>query len=1461
MYYQKQSYSINTQYFKYFLFIFLINLLFVFVLFQYNVAAEKIVMNSAYENHDNNSCENYKENHLICENEYKQTDIVFDSTGSMYEEVSAMKEVIVDFADELKSSGIDYRLGLTEYRAFQLETCGDKTSFPYKIYNNGDLTSFANSLKSWIENISVKGGGYESVLAALKHTITDQKWRSNSKKIIILVGDEVPEPDGHECNHENNTLNGVISELKKNSIITYVIGTDQKCINQNNNTCTEWESNDSMITIARETGGQFYNITNTSTIIPLIHQIKDALKCTFDIVPYASCENEYDHTDKTHMHIEAQLVGKDRKFIPFIEKQMTVSAVIYNSEGNKITEVELNPESSSSYGEYFSADIDVEKLNNNAEVRYIARICEWSETKVYKTDCISANVDWEWVYPFPQGNQVNAVWGTGLDNIYAVGDVGTVIHHDGISWRKINNFTLNDLNDVFCFSNNSIIVVGDSGVIFHYDGKFWKKIPSPTNNDLYQVWGESYNNYYISEDSTLYHFNGLKWNKEEIPIAKILYVFGKSINTVYVGLSTGEVFVKSDDIWKQIFELDSYHNDLWAYSKDYIFAAGDKGIRHYDGKEWHDFIEMKNVKRIAGIDQSNVYAITYQDIWFFDGESWAKVPNVIADNSSFDIAGKIWTCKPSHLYFTSFNDLLHFNGTNIDVIGAGPFQPYISGNRFSFNSIWVSSKKNILIAGLSNNAGSVFQFDGKSWSKKQAGCQDSIQYSSGTNLSILGNSEDNIYMLGSCNQIFHYDGLSWGSIHTVDNMDLYDLFNDMWISQEKTLYINSYKGNILTYNTSNISNISQPMMTSCCYNSLWGASDKDLYVTSEDNIFHYNGQTWNIELTASPSDSNFKSIHGLSTEFVVAISDNTTKGSSIHSFNGTDWSQQDYNEKLNCVWALNNEKDKKCFIVGNNGTIMQSASGNEWSNLLSGTNRDLKDIHGSSIYNIHAIASESVLKYCPAKFTIDDAISASGSTFVVSARLKNSLKVPIKGINLVILFDNEMLQPVDVSLKGSVLDGKNYNQYKNISENKLNVGISAMGTINFYAGNGIIANISFKVIGNNHYSDIMIEKAFLNDNDEVCSDFGRFYLKDPVAGKVIQYATKAPVNNVDVRITGNNQSFQTVTNENGCYTFNGLESGTYELIPSKTDVSVDIGAPDATMILRGSVDDNFLNCHQRIAADATQDNKVLAHDASIVANYAAGLTSCLNDQCINWAFIPEEITECDHWEWPYIFYPKTRQISLPPNSTHNNFIAFPLGYVFHPSASNRRSTKQLNDKTHIIFVNQKQRLTIPIHLGESTEIWGADITIAYDSSILTHKESTLSGGILEKYDMLENIKKDGEIRLVIYTDDDLITNSGDLAYISFEITSTTSLGVINLTQFDVNKMNLYGGFKYDETISTQLILSNDKFDFDNNSIINLNDVIVALKVLSGMEISIIIEHDIIEMKDVIFVLQYISSIK
>ncbi|MBC8044411.1 MAG: hypothetical protein IAF08_13315, partial [Rhizobacter sp.] len=45
--------------------------------------------------------------------------------------------------------------------------------------------------------------------------------------------------------------------------------------------------------------------------------------------------------------------------------------------------------------------------------------------------------------------QLTKMWGTSSNNLYAVGDLGTIIHYDGVSWKKMESGTSVDLTDIF----------------------------------------------------------------------------------------------------------------------------------------------------------------------------------------------------------------------------------------------------------------------------------------------------------------------------------------------------------------------------------------------------------------------------------------------------------------------------------------------------------------------------------------------------------------------------------------------------------------------------------------------------------------------------------------------------------------------------------------------------------------------------------------------------------------------------------------------------------------------------------------------------------------------------------------------------------------------------------------------------------------------------------------------------
>lgn len=75
-----------------------------------------------------------------------------------------------------------------------------------------------------------------------------------------------------------------------------------------------------------------------------------------------------------------------------------------------------------------------------------------------------------------QGRTLRAVWASSPDNVFAVGDSGTVLHYDGTSWKAMSSGTTRDLNAVHGSSADNVYAVGSEATIIRYDGLKWTLI-------------------------------------------------------------------------------------------------------------------------------------------------------------------------------------------------------------------------------------------------------------------------------------------------------------------------------------------------------------------------------------------------------------------------------------------------------------------------------------------------------------------------------------------------------------------------------------------------------------------------------------------------------------------------------------------------------------------------------------------------------------------------------------------------------------------------------------------------------------------------------------------------------------------------------------------------------------------------------------------------------------------------
>ncbi len=95
---------------------------------------------------------------------------------------------------------------------------------------------------------------------------------------------------------------------------------------------------------------------------------------------------------------------------------------------------------------------------------------------------------------------LHGIWGLTLDNIFAVGWMGCLLHFDGEQWRSLRGGVIDKNTERFaaCEENTPLFAidgnsqgeawaVGDNGVILHFDGVNWQHEKSNTDINLRAV--------------------------------------------------------------------------------------------------------------------------------------------------------------------------------------------------------------------------------------------------------------------------------------------------------------------------------------------------------------------------------------------------------------------------------------------------------------------------------------------------------------------------------------------------------------------------------------------------------------------------------------------------------------------------------------------------------------------------------------------------------------------------------------------------------------------------------------------------------------------------------------------------------------------------------------------------------------------------------------------------------------
>ena len=292
------------------------------------------------------------------------------------------------------------------------------------------------------------------------------------------------------------------------------------------------------------------------------------------------------------------------------------------------------------------------------------------------------------------GFDLRGVWGSGGDDVFVVGPADTMIRFDGAGWSvQTINTEGRALNAVYGTGANNVFALANTNrtIFYSSDGENWAKRSSDAlNNALYSLWGLSPDNMIatgkVSVFSVLltYYYAVMYVNINNsaniataTPAAMIhanLYgVWGSSSDNVYavgeLGCKRNELTIRTTDYttvwhyngntgkdWTPVYvPATETLYAIWGSAADDIFAVGANGrILHFDGLAWsaQDSPTSQTLRAVWGAGYDDVYAVgDAGTVLHFDGDAWS-IEDSVATTANLK---SVWGSSASKIYIVGSN--------------------------------------------------------------------------------------------------------------------------------------------------------------------------------------------------------------------------------------------------------------------------------------------------------------------------------------------------------------------------------------------------------------------------------------------------------------------------------------------------------------------------------------------------------------------------------------------------------------------------------------------------------------------------------------------------------------------------------------------------------------------------------------------------------------------------------------
>jgi photosystem II stability/assembly factor-like uncharacterized protein len=233
------------------------------------------------------------------------------------------------------------------------------------------------------------------------------------------------------------------------------------------------------------------------------------------------------------------------------------------------------------------------------------------------------------------GEDLRDVFMLAENDVWAVGNAGTVLHFDGSTWSPVPISTTDTLRDIYMVSPTMGFIVAWSGggsTIWHWDGAAWTQrgtIPDP----LYRLDANSATDAWASGVSVVYHWNGTDWSLHWNAPSVLFAIDMTSADTGWAVGAYGTIVQYDSGVWSQYVgsPVGNVLYETYFTSPTDGWAVGftqTTYLLHNNGETWTRRYTLPfPVDRIRMFSSNSGWVTGGLNIAYFDGRSFRQAAN------------------------------------------------------------------------------------------------------------------------------------------------------------------------------------------------------------------------------------------------------------------------------------------------------------------------------------------------------------------------------------------------------------------------------------------------------------------------------------------------------------------------------------------------------------------------------------------------------------------------------------------------------------------------------------------------------------------------------------------------------------------------------------------------------------------------------------------------------------------